>query len=117
MLDVRLRLLHALRFNSDSISSLIDVGRFTGQYIHTSAHRSLDFLLQAHEENMFKTLKNGQSFNGYERSLAMGQLSTRTSSFGIDGYHIAYLGPRGDTFAPGVTEMSVHEVSVLGICK
>jgi hypothetical protein len=47
----------------------------------------------------------------------MGQLSIRTPSFGIDGYHIAYLGPRGDTFAPGVTEMSVHEVSVAGIRK
>jgi hypothetical protein len=59
MLDVRLRFRCASRFSSDSILSLIDSGRFTGQYIHTSAHRSLDFLLQAHEENMFKTLKNG----------------------------------------------------------
>jgi hypothetical protein len=117
MLDVRLRLRYTSRFSSDFISALIDVGRFTGQYIHTSAHRSLDFLLQAHEENMFKTLKNGQSFDSYERSLVMGQLSSRTSSFGIDGYHIAYLGPRGDTFAPGVTEMSVHEVSAIGIRK
>jgi hypothetical protein len=60
MLDVRPRLQYASRFCPDSILSLTNAGRFTGQYIHTSAHRSLDFLLQAHEENMFKTLKNGQ---------------------------------------------------------
>ncbi|KAH8083734.1 putative arylsulfatase [Filobasidium floriforme] len=71
-------------FTQASVCTQSRCSMFTGQYIHTSAHRSLDFLLQAHEENMFKTLKN-------------------------DGYHIAYLGPRGDTFAPGVTEMSVHE--------
>jgi len=57
---------------------------FTGQYVHTSGHRSLDYLLQEWEPNMFRTLKEG-------------------------GVHIAYLGPRGDTFAMGVTEMAVHE--------
>lgn len=30
-----------------------------------------------------------------------------------DGYHIACLGPRGDTWAPGVTEVSVNEYGFL----
>lgn len=32
-----------------------------------------------------------------------------------DGYHVAYLGPRGDTFAADVTELSVTEVSAANI--
>ncbi|NHJ85585.1 MAG: sulfatase-like hydrolase/transferase [Asgard group archaeon] len=37
-------------------------GIFTGQYVHTSGHRSLFQLLQPNEENLLKILKN----NGYE---------------------------------------------------
>ena len=59
---------------------------FTGQYIHTSAHRSLEYLLHEDENNMFKSLKQA-------------------------GYHVASLSPRGDLFAPGVTESSMNEVS------
>jgi arylsulfatase A-like enzyme len=35
---------------------------FTGQYVHSNSHRSLYQLLQPHEENLFKLLKE----NGYE---------------------------------------------------
>ena len=35
---------------------------FTGQYVHSNSHRSLYQLLQPHEENLFKFLKE----NGYE---------------------------------------------------
>ncbi|MBY9003258.1 MAG: sulfatase-like hydrolase/transferase [Candidatus Lokiarchaeota archaeon] len=35
---------------------------FTGQYVHSNGHRSLYQLLQPHEDNLFKFLKN----NGYE---------------------------------------------------
>lgn len=59
---------------------------FTGQYVHTSAHRSLLNLLKPWEGNMFKSLKE-------------------------DGYHVCSISPRGDLFGPGVTEMSMNEVS------
>jgi arylsulfatase A-like enzyme len=58
---------------------------FTGQYPHVSGHRSLENLLKPHEPNVFRTLKD------------------------LGGYHIAYLGPRGDLFAENATELSVDE--------
>ncbi|NNH69261.1 sulfatase-like hydrolase/transferase [Nocardia uniformis] len=56
----------------------------TGWYPHTAGHRSLTRLLQPHEPNLLRTLKES-------------------------GYHVTWAGMRGDTFAPGVTEDSCHE--------
>lgn len=58
---------------------------FTGTYPHVNGHRSLTNLIKPHEPNLFRSLKE-------------------------DGYHVALIGPRGDTFAAGVTELSVTEV-------
>ena len=55
----------------------------TGWYPHTAGHRTLTHLIQAHEPNLLKYLKEG-------------------------GYHVAWAGARGDMFAPGVTEASTH---------
>ncbi|MFF9510977.1 sulfatase-like hydrolase/transferase [Streptomyces sp. NPDC014724] len=56
----------------------------TGWYPHTAGHRTLTHLLQEHEPNLLRILKDA-------------------------GYHVTWAGARGDTFAPGVTEASVHE--------
>ncbi|MEL5955696.1 sulfatase-like hydrolase/transferase [Streptomyces sp. CLV115] len=56
----------------------------TGWYPHTAGHRSLTNLLKEHEPNLLRLLKEA-------------------------GYHVTWAGARGDTFAPGVTEQSVHE--------
>ncbi|WP_436790433.1 sulfatase-like hydrolase/transferase [Yinghuangia sp. YIM S10712] len=56
----------------------------TGWYPHTAGHRSLTHLLQPHEPNLLRILKDA-------------------------GYHVTFAGRRGDTFAPGVTELSAHE--------
>ncbi|MEX5632652.1 sulfatase-like hydrolase/transferase [Parafrankia sp. FMc2] len=56
----------------------------TGWYPHTSGHRSQNHLLRSHEPNLLRILKDA-------------------------GYHVTWAGRRGDTFAPGVTEESVHE--------
>ncbi|KAJ4349601.1 uncharacterized protein N0V89_008217 [Didymosphaeria variabile] len=61
---------------------------FTGTYPHVSGHRSLENLIKPWEPNMFRSLKE-------------------------DGYHVACLAPRGDTFAPTVTELSVTEYGFL----
>jgi hypothetical protein len=73
-------------FTQASVCTQSRCSMFTGQYLHTSAHRSLDFLLKPWEDNMFKVLKDA-------------------------GYHVCSIAPRGDLFSPGVTEMSVTEVS------
>lgn len=59
------------------------VNLMTGWYPHTRGHRTLTHLVQPHEPNMLKYLKEG-------------------------GYHVAWAGARGDVFAPGVTEQSTH---------
>lgn len=59
------------------------VNLMTGWYPHTRGHRSLTHLVQPHEPNLLKYLKDG-------------------------GYHVAWAGARGDVFAPGVTERSTH---------
>jgi len=59
------------------------VNMMTGWYPHTRGHRSLTHLVQAHEPNLLKYLKQG-------------------------GYQVAWAGSRGDVFAPGVTEASTH---------
>ncbi|MFF2658458.1 sulfatase-like hydrolase/transferase [Kitasatospora sp. NPDC058032] len=56
----------------------------TGWYPHTAGHRTLTHLLKEHEPNLLRILKDA-------------------------GYHVTWAGARGDTFAPGVTEASVHE--------
>ncbi|KAJ5770705.1 uncharacterized protein N7511_002756 [Penicillium nucicola] len=61
---------------------------YTGQYPHVSGHRSLTNLIKPWEPNMFRALKES-------------------------GYHVACLAPRGDTFAPTVTELSVTEYGFL----
>ncbi|CAI7606575.1 unnamed protein product [Penicillium bialowiezense] len=61
---------------------------YTGQYPHVSGHRSLENLIKPWEPNMFRSLKES-------------------------GYHVACLAPRGDTFAPTVTELSVTEYGFL----
>jgi arylsulfatase A-like enzyme len=55
----------------------------TGWYPHTRGHRTLTHLVQPHEPNLLKYLKEG-------------------------GYHVAWAGARRDVFAPGVTESSTH---------
>jgi len=59
------------------------VNLMTGWYPHTRGHRTLTHLVQQHEPNLLKYLKNG-------------------------GYQVAWAGARGDVFAPGVTEASTH---------
>ncbi|MFF8717496.1 sulfatase-like hydrolase/transferase [Streptomyces sp. NPDC015184] len=56
----------------------------TGWYPHTAGHRTLTHLLKENEPNLLRILKDA-------------------------GYHVTWAGARGDTFAPGVTELSVHE--------
>lgn len=59
------------------------VNLMTGWYPHTRGHRTLTHLVQGHEPNLLKYLKEG-------------------------GYQVAFAGARGDVFAPGVTEASTH---------
>ncbi|MFE2373650.1 sulfatase-like hydrolase/transferase [Streptomyces sp. NPDC059398] len=54
----------------------------TGWYPHTAGHRTLTHLIRPDEPNLLRTLKES-------------------------GYHVVWPGLRGDTFAPGVTELSV----------
>ncbi|KAM0229789.1 hypothetical protein ACHAP5_011546 [Fusarium lateritium] len=61
---------------------------FTGTYPHVSGHRSLENLIKPWEPNVFRSLKES-------------------------GYHVACLAPRGDTFAPTVTELSLSEYGFL----
>jgi arylsulfatase A-like enzyme len=60
------------------------VSFLTGWYPHVRGHRSLTHLLQPTEPNLLRLLKDA-------------------------GYHVTWAGARGDTFAPGATETSVHE--------
>ncbi|KAJ5111974.1 hypothetical protein N7532_000019 [Penicillium argentinense] len=62
---------------------------FTGNYPHVSGHRSIDNLIKPWELNVFRSMKEEA------------------------GYHIACLAPRGDTFAPTVTELSMDEYGFL----
>ncbi len=57
------------------------VSIMTGWYPHVHGHRTLDNLLDHHEPNMLRSLKDA-------------------------GYFVAIAGNRGDVFAPGVTEAS-----------
>lgn len=61
---------------------------FTGTYPHISGHRNMENLIKPWEPNLFRSLKE-------------------------DGYHVACLAPRGDTWAPTVAELSVTEYGFL----
>ncbi|CAO3686101.1 unnamed protein product [Umbelopsis vinacea] len=75
-------------FLQASVCSQSRCSIFTGQYPHIAGHRSLENLIKPWEPNLFRSLKE-------------------------NGYHVACLGPRGDTFAPTVTELSVTEYGFL----
>lgn len=60
------------------------VSFLTGWYPHTAGHRTLDALLRPEEPNFLRVFRD-------------------------NGYHVAWAGDRGDTFAPGATELSAHE--------
>ncbi|KIX10584.1 uncharacterized protein Z518_01668 [Rhinocladiella mackenziei CBS 650.93] len=75
-------------FVQASVCSQSRCSMFTGTYPHVSGHRSLENLIKPWEPNMFRSLKE-------------------------NGYHVACLAPRGDTFAPTVTELSVTEYGFL----
>ncbi len=59
------------------------VSLMTGWYPHVRGHRTLTHLIKPWEPNLLRLLKDS-------------------------GYHVAWVGQRGDTFAPGVTEQSTH---------
>ncbi|WVQ68688.1 uncharacterized protein L199_006897 [Kwoniella botswanensis] len=71
-------------FAQASVCTQSRCSMFTGQYLHTSAHRSLDYMLKPWEGNLFKSLKKA-------------------------GYHVCSISPRGDLCSPGVTEQSFSE--------
>lgn len=75
-------------FTQASVCSQSRCSIFTGTYPHVSGHRSPENLIKPWEPNLFRSLKE-------------------------DGYHVACLTPRGDTFAPTVTELSVDEYGFL----
>lgn len=75
-------------FAQASVCSQSRCSMFTGTYAHVSGHRSLENLIKPWEPNIFRSLKES-------------------------GYHVACLAPRGDTFAPDVTELSVTEYGFL----
>ncbi len=60
------------------------VSFLTGWYPHVAGHRTLTHLLRPDEPNFLKTFKR-------------------------NGYRVVWSGARGDTFAPGATEVSVDE--------
>ena len=68
-------------FGQHSVCTQSRVSMFTGWYPHTAGHRSLSYLLQPNEPNVFRTLHD-------------------------DGYHVALAGARGDMMAEGVTALS-----------
>jgi arylsulfatase A-like enzyme len=56
----------------------------SGWYPHTAGHRSFGTPLRADEPNFLRAFREG-------------------------GYHVTWVGDRGDTFAPGATELAVDE--------
>ncbi|KAK7991614.1 arylsulfatase A [Apiospora saccharicola] len=75
-------------FVQASVCSQSRTGMFTGQYNHVTGHRTLNNLLKPWEPNLFRSLKE-------------------------DGYHVAYLAPRGDLYAQNATELEVNEYGYL----
>lgn len=71
-------------FSQHSVCSPSRASLFTGWYPHVTGHRTLTHLLKPWEPNLLKLLRGA-------------------------GYHVAWAGQRGDTFAPGMTESSTDE--------
>jgi arylsulfatase A-like enzyme len=68
-------------YSQHSACSQSRISMLTGWYPHVAGHRTLDNLLAPWEPNVLATLR-------------------------AVGYHVAWAGVRGDTFAPGVTAAS-----------
>ena len=71
-------------FSQHSVCSPSRASIFTGWYPHVTGHRTLTHLLKPWEPNLLKLLRSA-------------------------GYHVAWAGQRGDTFAPGMTEASTDQ--------
>ncbi|MBW2279117.1 MAG: sulfatase-like hydrolase/transferase [Deltaproteobacteria bacterium] len=71
-------------FSQHSVCSPSRASLFTGWYPHVTGHRTLTHLLRPWEPNLLKLLRDS-------------------------GYHVAWAGQRGDTFAPGMTQASTDE--------
>lgn len=75
-------------FTQHSVCSPSRVSFLTGLYPHTRGRRTLTDLIRPDEPNLLRYLKE-------------------------DGYYVTHLGQRGDTFAPGATELSVDDYGFL----
>ncbi|WP_419687842.1 sulfatase-like hydrolase/transferase [Burkholderia theae] len=71
-------------FGQHSVCSPSRVSFLSGWYPHVAGHRTLEYLLGPAEPNFLRVFKD-------------------------NGYHVAMAGGRGDSFAAGVTELSMHE--------
>lgn len=71
-------------FGQHSVCSPSRVSFLSGWYPHVAGHRTLEHLLGPSEPNFLRVFKE-------------------------NGYRVAMAGGRGDSFAPGVTELSMHE--------
>lgn len=76
-------------YSQHSACSQSRISMLTGWYPHVAGHRTLDHLLKPWEPNVLATLKAA-------------------------GYHVAWAGIRGDTFAPGLTATSTDFFGYLG---
>lgn len=75
-------------YEQHSVCSQSRCSMFTSKYPHVTGHRGIKSLIQPWEPNFFRTLKE-------------------------NGYHVAVLAPRGDLYAPEVTELCVDEYGFL----
>ncbi|MBD1552290.1 sulfatase-like hydrolase/transferase [Pseudomonas typographi] len=71
-------------FTQHSVCSPSRVSFLSGRYPHVGGHRTLQYLLTEDEPNFLRTFRD-------------------------NGYHVVHAGARGDTFAAGAAERSVHE--------
>lgn len=71
-------------FTQHSVCSPSRVSFLTGLYPHVRGRRTLTDLIRTDEPNLLRYLKE-------------------------DGYYVTHIGQRGDTFAPGATELAVHD--------
>ena len=75
-------------FGQHSVCSPSRVSFLSGLYPHVHGKRTLEHLLGPDEPNFLRQFKDS-------------------------GYHVTIAGVRGDTFAPGATELSAHEYGFL----
>lgn len=73
----------AQAFTQHSVCSPSRVSFLSGRYPHVGGHRTLQYLLSADDPNFLRTFKD-------------------------NGYHVVHAGARGDTFAAGAAEGSLH---------